>query len=136
MFATMQIRNAFYRLAQQLTEEKQNAKALEVLKKAELTMGLRNWPVDYQSILLASLYAQNGQKQLGEVRFQELAASLEEWMKYYSTFPTSQKESILDDAGYQLSLYNELIKQAVDTLSESELKKMNERLREFAGKLG
>ena len=136
MFATMQIRNAFYRLAQQLTEEKQNTKALEVLKKAELTMGLWNWPVDYQSILLASLYAQNGQKQLGEVRFQELAASLEEWMKYYSTFPTSQKESILDDAGYQLSLYNELIKQAVDTLSESELKRMNERLREFAGKLG
>jgi len=135
MFATMQIRNAFYRLAKQLTEEKQYAKALEVLKKAEQTISLRNWPVDYQSILLASLYTKNSQKQLGETRFQELATSLEEWMKYYSTFPTSQKESILDDAGYQLSLYNELIKQAVDTLSESELKSMKEKLMLFAGKL-
>jgi len=136
MFATMQIRNAFYRLARQLTEEKQNAKALEVLKKAELTMSLRNWAVDYQSILLAGLYAKNGQKQLGEDRFQELATSLEEELKYYSTFPPNQKESILDEAEYQLSLYNELIKQAADTLPEVELKRMNERLREFVGKLG
>lgn len=136
MFASMQIRNAFYRLAQQLTEEKQSTKALEVLKKSEITISLKNWPVDYQSILLASLYAQNGQKQLGEVRFQELATSLEEGLKYYSTFPANQKETILDEAGYQLSLYNELIKQASDTLPEAELKRMNERLREFAGKLG
>jgi len=98
-------------------------------------MSLRNWAVDYQSILLASLYTQIGQKQLGKDRFQELATSLEEELKYYSTFPPNQKESILDEAGYQLSLYNELIKQAADTLSEAELKRMNERLREFAGKL-
>ena len=136
MFATMQIRNAFYRLANQLTEGKRPEKAMEVLKKAEQVMSLKNWPVDYQCILLASLYAQNGQKRLGEVRFQELAASLEEGLKYYSSFPANQKESILDDAGYQLSLYNELIKQAADTLSESELKRMNERLRKFAGKVG
>jgi len=135
MFATMQIRNAFYRLARQLTEEKQNAKALEVLKKAELTMSLRNWAVDYQSILLAGLYAKNGQKQLGEDRFQELATSLEEDLKYYSTFPPNQKESILDEAGYQLSLYNELIKQAADTLPEAELKTMKEKLMVFTGKL-
>jgi len=136
MFATMQIRNAFYRLANQLTEEKQSEKAMKVLKKAEQVMSLKNWQVDYQSILLASLYAANGQRKLGEIRFQELATSLEEELKYYSTFPPNQKESILDEAGYQLSLYNELIKQAVDTLPKSELKRMNERLREFAGKLG
>jgi hypothetical protein len=136
MFATMQIRNAFYRLAHQLTVEKQNAKALEVLKKAELTMSLRNWAVDYQSILLASLYIQIGQKQLGKDRFQELATSLEEELKYYSTYPPNQKKSILDEAGYQLSLYNELIKQAADTLSEAELKNMKDKLLVFAGKLG
>ena len=136
MFATMQIRNAFYRLARQLTNEKQNSKALEVLKKAEMTISLKNWAVDYQSILLASLYIQIGQKQLGEVRFHELAQSLEEEMKYYSSFPSNQKESILDDAGYQLSLYNELIKQAADTLPEAELKNMKEKLMVFAGKLG
>ena len=136
MFATMQIRNAFYRLANQMTVEKQPGKAMKVLTKAEQVMSLKNWPVDYQSILLASLYTKNSQKQLGEKKFRELAASLEEWMKYYSSFPTNQKESILDEARYQLSLYNELIKQAADTLSESELKSMKEKLMVFAGKLG
>ncbi|BBE19194.1 membrane protein [Aquipluma nitroreducens] len=135
MFATMQIRNAFYRLANQLTEEKQPEKATEVLKKAEQVMSLKNWPVDYQSILLASLYERNGQKQLGEVRFQNLAKSLEEGLKYYSSFPSNQKESVLDEASFQLSLYNELIKQAADTLPESELKSMKEKLMVFAGKL-
>ncbi len=41
MFATMQIRSAFYRLAKKLTEEHQTAKALEVLQKAEKTIGLK-----------------------------------------------------------------------------------------------
>jgi hypothetical protein len=136
MFASMQIRNAFYRLAGQLTDEKQDAKALEVLKKSEQVMPLRNWPVDYQSILQAALYNKIGQKQLGQTQFQKLANSLEEELAYFSAFPANQKETILDEAGYQLSLYNELIKQAADTLSESELKNMKDKLMVFAGKLG
>jgi hypothetical protein len=135
MFASMQIRNAFYRLAGQLTEEKQDIKALEVLKKSEQVMPLRNWPVDYQSILQATLYNRIGQKQLGQTKFQELANALEEGLAYYSAFPTNHKESIQDEVGYQLSLYNELIKQAADTLSESELKSMKEKLMVFVGKL-
>lgn len=134
MFASMQIRSAFYRLAQKLTDEKQTTKALEVLKKASETMSLRNWPVDYQSILLAGLYARNDQKEAGKAKFQELSKSLEEGLLYYSGFSGSQKESILEDAGYKLSLYNELIKQASDTLSESELKVLKEKLIAYANK--
>ena len=135
MFASMQIRNAFYRLAQKLTNEQQTAKALEVLKKADTTISLKNWPVDYQSILLAALYAKNNQKELGKAKFQELTQSLEEWLQYYSSFPEDQKKSVENEAGYQLSLYNELIKQAADTLSEPELKSMKEKLVVFATKL-
>jgi hypothetical protein len=135
MFASMQIRNAFFRLAQKLTNENQNGKALEVLKKADATMSLRNWPVDYQSILLAALYARNDQKEMGKVKFQELSKSLEEWLHYYSAFPKNQKETILEDAGYKLSLYNELINQSADTLSEPERKAMKEKLMLFAKQL-
>lgn len=135
MFASMQIRNAFYRLAQKLTEEKQAAKALEVLQKGNQTISLKNWPVDYPSILMAGLYAQNGQLTEGKARFQELSNSLEEWLNYYASFPKNQRESILDEAGYQLSLYNELIKQASDTLSKPELESMHKKLMDFASKL-
>jgi hypothetical protein len=135
MLASMQIRNAFYRLAKSLTEEKQSTKALEVLQNAEKTVGLNLWPVDYQSILMASLYAQNKQKALGEKRFRELTASIEESLTYYSEFKSQQKKSILDDAAYQLSLYNELIQQATNTLAENELKSMKEKLIYFAEKL-
>ncbi|MDO8929803.1 MAG: hypothetical protein Q7W54_12555, partial [Bacteroidota bacterium] len=135
MLASMQIRNAFYRLAKSLTEEKQTEKAIEVLKKAEQTVSLKLWPVDYQSILMAQLYARNGQRQLGEHRFRELASSIEEGLIYFGSFPSNLKKSIIDDAGYQLSLYNELIQQAKDTLTEQELKAMKERLMAFAQKL-
>ncbi|HAQ18818.1 MAG TPA: DUF2723 domain-containing protein [Prolixibacteraceae bacterium] len=135
MLASMQIRNAFYRLAQKLTEEKQKVKALEVLEKAEKTVSLKLWPADYQSIQMASLYVKNGQKQSGEIRFKELASSLEEWLRYFVTFPANERKSISDEAGYQLSLYNELIKQASDTLQEAELKVIKEKLMLFAGKL-
>lgn len=135
MLASMQIRNAFYRLAKTLTEEKQPAKAIEVLKKAERTVSLKLWPVDYQSILMASFYSSNGQKQQGENRFRELASSLEEQLTYFSSFAASHKKAIRDEASYQLALYNEIINQASDTLSEAELKRMKERLMVFAEKL-
>jgi len=135
MFASMQLRNAFYRLAQQLTDEKKTEKALEVLEKAHKTIGLRNWPVDYQSIRMARLYTANGGKQQGETRFKELATSLEGWLKYFATFPPNERKTITDEAGYQLSLYNELINQAKDTLSAPELTAMKEKLIAFAGKL-
>jgi len=135
MFASMQIRNAFYRLAQKLTEENKAGKALEVLKKAEQTITLRHWPVDYQSILMAGLYVPNGKKQLGETRFKELASSLEEELKYFVSFPAKQKELILKDAGYQLSLYNELIRQAEGKVQDKELERMEKDLMSFAGKL-
>jgi len=66
----------------------------------------------------------------------ELANSLEEKLRYFSSFPVKQKESIQEEAGYQLSLYNELIKQAADTLPETELKNMKDKLMVFAGKMG
>lgn len=135
MLASMQIRNAFYRLAKSLTEENQTTKAIEVLKKGEQTVSLKLWPVDYQSILMAQLYARNGQKQLGENRFKELAASLEEGLIYFGSFPSNQKKSIVDDAGYQLALYNELISQAKDTLTEGELASLKGKLMAFAGEM-
>jgi hypothetical protein len=135
MLATMQIRNAFYRLAKKLTEENKSGKALEVIEKSEQTITLKHWPVDYQSILLAGLYLPNGMKSQGEIRFNELASSLESWLKYYTNFPANQKRSIVNEAGYQLSLYHELIKQAEGTLTETELNKKKEKLMAFAGKL-
>ena len=136
MFATMQIRNAFYRLAKQLTQEHKSEKAMEVLKKSEQTVSLKLWPVDYQTVLMAGLYTMNGQRPSGEVRIRELARSMEEWLSYYAAFSTSQKASITDEAGYQLALYGELIKQAQGTLSDNEIIQMKERLLAYAQKLG
>lgn len=135
LFASMQIRNVFYRLANQLTKENKRDKALAVLDEAHRIIGLRNWPVDYQSLLLASLYEKNGEKETGRKRVQELAASLESWLNYFTKFPRNQKAAILDDAEYRLSLYNELINQAKDTLSQQELDAMKQKLIAFANVL-
>ena len=135
MFATMQIRNAFYRLAKQLTEENKPEKAIEVLKKAEQTVSLKLWPVDYQSVLMAGLYVKNGQKQPGEAHIKKLAHSLEEWISYYASFSRQQKASIMTEAAYQLALYDELIRQAKDTLTDNEITQMKEKLMAYAAKL-
>jgi hypothetical protein len=132
MFASMQIRSAFYRLALKLSEENKTERALEVLEKAHKTISLRNWPVDYQSILMAALYTINGRKQLGETRFRELAASLEEWMRYFITFNPVERKSISYDAEYRLYMYQALIEKAQGTLSEAELLSMKEKLKHFA----
>lgn len=135
MFASMQIRTAFYRLAKALTDENQSEKAIEVLKKADRTITLNHWPVDYQSVLMAGLYAANGDLQHYRIRVNELAESMEERLTYYSGFEANQKMSIRDEAGYQLSLYNELINQAKDTFPKNELLAMNEKLMNFAREL-
>lgn len=134
MLATMQIRNAFYRLANNLSEEKQSARVIEVLKKAEKTISLKLWPVDYQCILMASLYVINGQPKLGEARFKELSASLEQTLWYYASFSSREKNAIAREATYQLSLYNELINQASGTLAEAELERMKKNLEIYLAK--
>ena len=135
MFASMQIRNAFYRLAKQLTKENNHEKAMQVLNKAEQTVSLKLWPVDYQSVFMAGLYVKNGQKQSGEANINNLAHSLEEWLSYYSTFSGTQKATILTEAGYQLALYDELIRQAKDTLTDHEINRMKEKLMAYSSKL-
>ncbi|MFY9154192.1 MAG: DUF2723 domain-containing protein [Prolixibacteraceae bacterium] len=132
MFASMQLRTAFYRLAKALTDDHQTEKAIEVLKKADQTIPLKHWPIDYQSILMAELYAANGDEHQYKIRFKELSDSLEEWLTYYSGIAPNQKISIRDEAGYQLSLYNELINQAKDSFPKNELLAMNEKLMKFA----
>ena len=135
MFASMQLRGAFYRLANQLTIENKTNKALEVLEKASRIVSLNHWPVDYQSILMAGLYAKNGNMQLGEIKFNELAQNLEEWLNYYTLFSQKQKPAIVSDIEYQLSLYHELITQAKGTLQDEIIKHMNEKLMNFVEKL-
>ena len=135
MFATLQIRSVFYCLAQKLTEEKKAQKALEVITKAEKVMPLSHWPVDYQSVLMAGLYALNNDRQEGTRQIHLLAASLEDGLNYYIHFPSNQKKLVSNEAGYQLTLYHELIKQAENTLPETEIKAMQELLIAFAGKL-
>jgi hypothetical protein len=98
-------------------------------------MDLSHWPVDYQSILMAGLYAINNDRQEGVRQIHLLAASLEEALNYYARFPSSQKNLVSNEAGYQLTLYHELIKQAGNTLPETELKAMQAMLIAFAGKL-
>lgn len=135
MLASMQIRMAFYRLAQKLTEEKKPIKAVEVLEKAKNTVSLKLWPVDYPSIEMASLYARNGQKHRGELCFKELAFSLEEWLLYYCEFAKEELKPVAEEATFKLSLYHELIEQAAGTLQEAEIKMMQEKLMTYAGKL-
>ncbi|HEY3372064.1 MAG TPA: DUF2723 domain-containing protein [Prolixibacteraceae bacterium] len=136
MFASMQIRNAFYRLAKQLTDEHQPEKAMQVLNKANQTISLKLWPADYQSVLMAGLYTKNGHKQAGETHIRDLASSIEEWLGYYTSFSSQQKASIQTEAGYQLALYSELIKQAEGTFSEPEIIRMKSKLMAYAEKLG
>lgn len=132
MFASMQLRTVFYRLANQLTIEKQTVRALEVLHLAGKSVPLKNWTVDYQSILMAGLYAKNGAKDEGQKQIEEIQQSLEEWLNYFRQFRGDQKRAIADDAAYKLALYQELIHQSEDTLSAEERTKMKDRFLEFA----
>jgi len=135
IFASMQLRTVFYRLANQLTDEKKTTKALDVLRKSDKIMPLKNWTADYQSILMAELYTQNGAKDEGRKKFFELAGSLEEWLNYLSSFRSDQKKMVFDEASYRIALYDELIKQAKDTLTEDELTRMKGKLMAYIGKL-
>jgi len=84
---------------------------------------------------MAELYTQNGAKDEGRKKFFELAGSLEEWLNYLSSFRSDQKKMVFDEASYRIALYDELIKQAKDTLTEDELTRMKGKLMAYIGKL-
>ncbi|WP_163717437.1 glycosyltransferase family 117 protein [Mangrovibacterium lignilyticum] len=119
MFAVMNIRAAFYRLADALITEGDSTKAFEVIKKGEAILPFRLWPVDYWSCLANAQYFEIGQQEAGMKRLKEQARQLEQWIGYFSQFDQNQQSAIAEERNSKLYLYRELFQLAVRYDSET-----------------
>jgi hypothetical protein len=113
LFASAQIRLAFYRLAASLTEQGEHEKALKVVAEAEAIMPFKNWQLDYQSVSLCELYFLLNENGKGEQRMDELAANLEEWINYYLNMDKRPSGDLSQDLRMKLFLYQRLAAIAV-----------------------
>lgn len=112
LFASAQIRPAFYRLAKALTENHQNEKALQVIHEAETVMPFRNWPVDYHSVLLCGLYFKLNDPKEGEQRLQLLETKLGQWINYYLKLGQQTGADFSQELGMKMYLYQHLTQMA------------------------
>ena len=108
LFASAQIRPAFYRLANSLAANNEPEKALKVIHEAEAVMPFRNWPLDYHSVSLCDLYFQLKDRKEGEQRLNELAANLENWINYYFLLGQQTGADLSQELGMKLYLYQRL----------------------------
>jgi hypothetical protein len=113
MFAVIQIRHAFYRLAESLIQNKQPDRARQVIREAMTILPFRLWPVDYYSCLLNDTLFKLG-KDAGEIALlKEQAGNLEEWLDYLCQFEGGKLRMIEQDCSAKLYLYRELFNMAV-----------------------
>lgn len=108
LFASAQIRPAFYRLAKALVDDNRKDEALRVLHEIREIMPFRNWPLDYYSILLNELYFKMNEKEAGEEQMTELAANLDEWINYYLKLGELTGAGLAQELEMKLFLYQSL----------------------------
>lgn len=107
LFASAQIRPAFYRLAKALAEEHKDEQAFEVLQEIDEILPFRNWPLDYYSVLISDLYFKVGQEEAGEEEVKKLASNLEEWIHYYQALG-EKADAAMQELQMKLYLYQTL----------------------------
>ena len=113
LFASAQIRSAFYRLAESMTIQGDHDKAMDVIREAEEILPFENWALDYQSVLLCDLYFQLDEKETGEKQMNKLVANLEEWINYYLELGRQTGADLTQELGMKVYLYQRLVTMAV-----------------------
>lgn len=108
LFASAQIRPAFYRLAKALVQTKQFERAQLVLQEAKKVMPFRNWPLDYYSVMMSELYFEIGNGTQGEQQLVYLSENLDEWINYYLNLEDLTGKVSLNELEKQLFYYQKL----------------------------
>ncbi len=130
MFAVTHMRQAFSRLAQQLIDEGDKTKAFAVIREGEEVLPSHLWPSDFNSISLARLYFEAGDRGSGQKSIERIQNELEEWLDYFSTFQGRQRHSIEQDYTMKLYLY-QLLTEVSTEFKYDGATVMNERLKNY-----
>ncbi len=130
MFAVTHMRKAFFRLAEQLIAEGDNARALEVIKEGEEVLTPRLWASDYHSVLLARLYFEAGNFEAGQKSLIRIQEELEEWIDYLSNFEGDQRLAIEQEYSMKLYLY-QLLAEVSTEFDCDGAEAMNERFEKY-----
>lgn len=135
LFASAQIRPAFYRLAKAVTENNETEKAKQVIHEAEQVMPPRNWPIDYYSVLLNGLYFQLNDLMEGEQRLSILETKLVQWIDYYFELGEQTGADFSQELGLKIYLYQQLTVMALKNKLDN-AKPMQQKLDEFVRRMG
>ena len=132
MLASMQVRNAFYRLAKKLVEEEQFRKAFDVLETSRLSVTFDHWAIDYAAVKMAALYFKAGKTEDGLNYANSVANGLTQWFDYYLPMDDFYKNQVFDDFRYKLFLYQEMLKSLDGLAPEDFLKDHKSEFLEYA----
>lgn len=135
LFASMQIRSAFTRLAAQLYEEGKSTEAYQALEQCRKTVPFAHWSVDFSSIQMAKLYFQVNQTKQAEMFCTEVANQLQQWLEYYYSLDTRFMNRAGYDFRYKLYLFRELITQTEGLCSNEWTEKASLHFMNYAKKL-
>lgn len=113
MFAVVQIRQAFYRLAESLIKKNEPDRARHVIGEAMSILPFNLWPVDYYSCLLNEALLKTGKDAGGIALLKEQTRNLEEWLDYLGQFENRRFRMIEQEYLAKLYLYRELYNLAV-----------------------
>lgn len=135
MLASMQVRNAFYRLAKNLVDEGQMQKAFDTLEMSRVSVTFDHWAIDYAAVQMAGLYFKTGETDRGLNYTKAVANGLKQWLEYYISMDDYQFNRVADDFRYKLFLYQEMLKSLDGNAPEDYFKELNTQFLQYAEKI-
>ncbi|MCH8545648.1 MAG: hypothetical protein LAT54_02855, partial [Cryomorphaceae bacterium] len=102
-------RNIYARLAEQLINEGQNEKALEVLDRVMEEMPEHSYPYNFFILNIIEGYYKAGNKEKGRELANTYADRLEGELKYYNQFKGSKRKAIDQERGQANNYFQYLV---------------------------
>lgn len=135
LFASMQIRGAFARLAEQLAQEGQLNKAAQAIETGKKTIPFSHWSVDFSSVRIAKLYFQLNRPDAAQAYCEQVAEQLRQWLNYYCSLDKRFAKRTAYDFRYKLYLFRELIEQTEGKCPKAWTEKANSDFMKYAENL-
>ncbi len=132
MLASMQVRNAFSRLAKKLVEQGQVKKAFEVLEESRKSISLDHWMIDLPAVQMTGIYFEAGKNEPGMEYTQSVLNNLKQWLDYYISMDAYYFNRVFTDFRYKLYLYQELINSIDGHAPEEWIKEIKSDFLEYA----
>lgn len=125
------MRVSMIRLARQLVVEGKKEKAEALIDKYFEVFPQMNFPYDQFTAFVADIYVRVGAKEKAAAKIRDIAAQMEQQMRFYQSLDADFKKGYKQDSDYTVTTVQNIVRMAADMQDESLVQELEAKFKPY-----